>query len=376
MNLDTFKLPSFPWDSLTPYKELAAKHPQGLVNLSVGSPVDDTPKSVQQALIGAANSPSYPTVVGTSQLQNAIRKHLGSRGLKFAEGDLVLPTIGSKEAVALLPWQLGVEPGDTVLIPNCAYPTYEISALLAHARVVPVDPDPATWPDADFVWINYPANPHGEVASVARLREIVSWAREHDAVVASDECYAQLNWAGEESTPSLLSEEVIAGDNHNLLVLYSLSKQSNFAGYRGAFVAGDQRLIRALIELRKHSGFIVPAPVQAAMVEALEDEKSMLAQKEKYRSRREALISAVEAAGLENDPNATAGLYLWLRTPANAQKTLTSWELVGALAERGILVAPADFYQANPSGHVRMALTACDEQIAQACERLKASPII
>lgn len=371
----TLGLPDFPWDLLAPHKERARAHGGGICDLSVGTPVDPTPPFIREALCEASDSHGYPTVVGTEEVRRAILAWAASRRMVDVGMDGVIPTIGSKEAVAWLPKLLGVRPGDTVLIPEVAYPTYDIGARLAGARAVPVDPRcPGDWPDAQFVWLNSPGNPDGHVLGFDELRAVVEWARAHDAVVASDECYAALPWSPpfvDEGVPSLLDARVCGGDPAGLVVLYSLSKQSNMAGYRAALLIGDPRLVGAVVEVRKHSGLMVPGPVQHAMARALVDPDHVAAQRAVYGARRERLARALEAAGLEPDPGTGAGLYLWVRDPG--AKTPDSWDLVARMAGLGILVAPGDFYGVAGRGRVRIALTATDERIEAAASRLEAA---
>ncbi|MDO4242150.1 MAG: succinyldiaminopimelate transaminase [Actinomyces sp.] len=381
-------LPDFPWDSLRPFRQRAAEHPGGVVDLAVGTPVDPTPGLARSALAAASDAPGYPTAVGTPEVRAAIIDWMGRRrGVTGLGQDCVVPTIGSKESVALLPLQLGVGPGDLVLHPRAAYPTYDVGARLAGARPVAVDTDadPDTWelPEGGtvaLIWLNSPGNPDGHVLSVAQLRRIVEWARRFGAVVAADECYAELAWDEPWATggvPSLLDPGVTgtgsgsAPDLSGLLVLYSLSKQSNLAGYRAAFVAGDPVLVDALTQVRKHAGLLVPAPVQAAMAAALGDEEHVRSQRATYRRRREILLEATAAAGLLNDPASAAGLYLWLSGP----QRMSALDLVGAFAELGIVVAPGDFYGEAGTGRVRMSLTDTDERVAAAACRLRATDL-
>ena len=372
-------LPDFPWDSLRPYRERAAEHPDGVVDLAVGTPVDPTPEIARTALSAAANAPGYPTAVGASVVRAAIIEWMGRRrGVEDLSEAEVIPTIGSKESVALLPLHLGVGPGDLVLHPRAAYPTYDVGARLVGATPVPVDTDadPATWEVADdarvaIVWLNSPGNPDGHVLDAEQLARIVAWARGRGAIVISDECYAELAWESPwdaEPIPSLLDPRVGgAAGRTGLLALYSLSKQSNLAGYRAAFLAGDADLVGAVTEVRKHTGMLVPTPVQAALVAALGDEAHMEVQKEVYRERREVLVEATAAAGLVNDPASVAGLYLWLKGP----ESMSAYDLVGAFAELGIVVAPGDFYGEAGAGRVRMSLTDTDERVEAAAARLR-----
>lgn len=368
-------LPDFPWDSLAPAKARALAHPGGICDLSVGTPVDPTPDLVREALARASDAHGYPTVIGTTDVREAILGWCRRRGMVELGMDAVIPSIGSKEAVAWIPRLLGVRAGERVLVPEVAYPTYDVGARLAGAEPVPVDPrDVDSWPDASLVWVNSPGNPDGHVLGVDELRRIVAWARERGSVVVSDECYAALPWAQpwvSEGVPSLLDERVCDGDPSGLLVLYSLSKQSNLAGYRAALVCGDPVLVDAIVQVRKHSGLMVPSPVQAAMVAALGDQAHVEAQREVYARRRARLLAAIEEVGLVNDPASVAGLYLWVGLPDPSPED--SWRLVDAFSELGILVAPGDFYGEAARGRVRIALTASDERIDAAVERLVSS---
>ena len=369
-------LPDFPWDSLASYKARASAHPGGLVDLSVGTPVDPTPAVVRDALVAAADAPGYPLTVGAADVRAAICEWFARRrGVSGLQSDAVLPTIGSKELVAWLPTFLGLGAGDLVGVPAVAYPTYDIGARLAGATSVVAQSltslGPLTGPTTPkLLWLNSPGNPNGQVLGVPHLRKVVEWAREHDVIVASDECYAELDWREGQlgtTTPSILHPEVSGGDHRGLLAVYSLSKQSNLAGYRAAFVAGDPQLIRSVLEVRKHAGMIMPTPVQHAMAVALRDDVHVDGQRAAYGRRRELLLEAVTAAGLRID-HSEAGLYLW------ATRQEDCWTTVSALADLGILVAPGSFYGAAGGRHVRIALTATDERIEAACSRLTGAP--
>ncbi len=361
------RLPDFPWDTLAPHAAVARAHPGGIVDLSVGTPVDPTPAVVQEALAAAADAPGYPLTYGTPPLRDAVAAWFARRrDVTGLDPDGVLPTIGSKELVAWLPTLLGLGAGDVVVHPEVAYPTYDVGARLAGATPVASDGLTPLGPQrVRLVWLNSPSNPTGRVLPVAHLRKVVDWARERGAVVASDECYAELGWS-EPAPVSLLHPDVCGGDHRGLLVLYSLSKQSSMAGYRAAFAAGDPALVRELLEVRKHAGMMVPTPVQAAMVAALGDDAHVVEQKKRYAVRREALLPALTRAGFRVD-HSDAGLYLW------ATRDEDCWATVEQLATLGILVAPGSFYGPAGARHVRVALTATDERITAAVARLAAA---
>jgi len=349
------KLPDFPWDALAPYSKIAQSHPQGAIDLSVGTPVDPSPEFIQRALIESANSPSYPVTAGTPQLRNAIdswaRTHCG------ATGELgVLPVIGSKELVAWLPTLLEVK---SVLYPEIAYPTYAVGALLAESAATAVGIDAQSWPQADFAWVNSPSNPTGRVHSPAELQAAISWSRQHGSVVVSDECYLEF---GDGVTPTSILAHT-GGDNRNILAVHSLSKRSSLAGYRAAFVIGDPALIAKLLEVRKHAGMMVPLPVQNAMVAALSDSEHVAIARDRYNARRALMRQALEAAGFAIE-HSVAGLYLW------ATRNESAWDSVAWLAERGIIATPGVFYGEGGSTYIRVAMTATDEQIRRAALRL------
>ncbi|MFD7921184.1 succinyldiaminopimelate transaminase [Streptomyces sp. NPDC059740] len=360
------RLPVFPWDRLEPYKKTAAAHSDGIVDLSVGTPVDPVPEAVQKALAEASDSPGYPTVWGTAELRDALtgwaERRLGAKDLTHHH---VLPVVGSKELVAWLPLQLGLGAGDRVAYPRLAYPTYEIGARLAGAEPVTYDDPWEVDPQGlRLLWLNSPSNPTGRVLTPEELRRTVAWAREHGVLLASDECYIELGWTTD--PVSVLHPTVCGGSYEGILALHSLSKRSNLAGYRAAFLVGDAHVLGELLQIRKHGGMMVPAPVQAATVAALGDTSHVAEQRERYAHRRDALWSALEAAGFRIE-HSEASLYLW------ATRDESCWETVAWLAERGILAAPGDFYGEAGDRFVRIALTASDERVQAAVRRLVAA---
>jgi succinyldiaminopimelate transaminase len=358
------RLPTFPWDLLAPYQEKAAAHPGGIVDLSVGTPVDPVPRLVQEALTAGADSPGYPVTRGTVRLREAAAAWLARRHGVSVDPGTVLPVIGTKEFIASLPALLGCGAGDTVVYPELAYPTYKIGALLAGARPAAADGLASLGPQrVRLVWVNSPANPTGRVLPTAHLSKMVSWARERGAVLASDECYLGLAWDAE--PVSVLHPDVSEGSMRGLLAVHSLSKRSNMAGYRAGFVAGDPALVVELLEVRRHAGLMMPGPVQAAMVAALEDDAHAGEQRARYAARRQRLRAALVAAGWVIE-HSEAGLYLWASKPG-----LDCWGSVGALAGAGILVAPGEFYGPAGKNHIRVALTATDERIDAAAGRLR-----
>jgi len=362
-------LPDYPWDQMVPFATRARAHAGGIVDLSIGSPVDPTPDVIRAALAKATDAHAYPQTSGTPELAAAITDwYRRRRGVPALTNAQVLPTIGSKELVALLPFMLGLGEGDTIVHPLAAYPTYAIGAAMAGADALACD-DPAGWPaTTKLIWLNSPGNPDGRVLSVAELRAAVARARTLGALIVSDECYAELGWDApwdRESIPSILDPLVTDGDTHGVLAIYSLSKQSNMAGYRAAFAAGDAAVLARLLTVRKHAGLMVPAPLQAAMIAALADSDHVDAQRETYRARRAVLLPALLHAGFRVD-HSEAGLYLW------ATEGSPAWDSIDWLASRGILAGPGPFYGDHFAEHVRFSLTATDERVAAAAARLRA----
>jgi succinyldiaminopimelate transaminase len=328
--------------------------------------VDPTPDVVQQALRDAADAPGYPLTVGREDTRQACLDWLAGHGVTGLGLDQVLPVIGTKELVGSLALHLGVGPGQTVVFPELAYPTYAVGAALAGARAVASDGLTRLGPETPaLVWLNSPSNPTGRVLPAEHLRKVVDWCRERGVVLVSDECYLECAWeADPQKKPrSVLHPDVCDGSAEGILAVHSLSKRSNLAGYRCGFVAGDRALVAELLAVRKNLGLMMPAPQQVAMAAALRDIEHARAQHSVYLARREVLHAALTGAGFRID-HSEASLYLW------ATRGEGCWETVSWLAERGILVAPGEFYGAAGSQHVRVALTASDERVATAAERL------
>ncbi|WP_224766411.1 succinyldiaminopimelate transaminase [Nocardioides campestrisoli] len=359
------RLPDFPWDRLTSYAATARAHAGGLVDLSIGTPVDPTPEVAQHALADAADAPGYPVTIGRVETRQAVVDWLArSFGVTGVGLDGVLPAVGSKELIGALPLQLGLGPGDLIVQPALAYPTYEVGAALVGAEIVATDSLTALGPRTPrLLWLNSPSNPTGRVLPVEHLRKVVEWCRERGTLLVSDECYLECGWDPENPPVSVLHPDVCGGSTEGILTVHSLSKRSNLAGYRCAFVAGDPAVVAELLAVRKNLGLMMPEPQQRVMASVLADDAHVAEQHARYAVRRAALRGALESAGFRID-HSEASLYLW------ATRGEDCWETVSWLAERGILVAPGSFYGAAGAQHVRVAFTATDERVAAAVERL------
>ena len=249
------------------------------------------------------------------------------------------------------------------MIPEVAYPTYEVGAVLAGLPVLRSDVPPEDVADPVLVWLNSPGNPHGRVLSPEQLRAWVAWGRERGVPVVADECYVELGW---DVVPTSVLHPSVAGGSHDgVLAVHSLSKQSTAAGYRAGLLSGDPELVARVWEARRHLGLLVPGPVQAAMAAALGDDAHVELARSRYGARRDRLRAAVEAWGGRVE-HSEAGLYLWTTRDEDC------WTTVDRLADLGVVVAPGAFYGPAGEQHVRMALTATDERIDAAVARLTA----
>ncbi len=367
-----FVPPPYPHDRLDAFRRLAAVVPGGVVDCSIGNPVDPMPELVLAALNAAAPlATGYPATIGSPEFRDAAASWIDRRfGIEIAP-DAVLACIGTKELVASLPRLLHLRnpERDTVLFPAISYPTYAMGAELAGLRAVPVPLD-ADWhldltrvSDADaeralVLWTNEPGNPTAAVASAEAVAGAVAWARERSVVLAADECYAE--FSGGEPTSAL------AASDTGVLAVHSLSKRSNMAGFRAGFVAGDPDLVRYLGEVRKHAGLMVPAPIQAAAVAALGDDEHVAVQRRRYTERRDLMLTGLATLGLVHD-GGPAPFYLWLRSEDQVDD---GWEVAARLAEAGTLVAPGGLYGPAGADHVRLALTQTDERLELALARL------
>ncbi|MDQ4088998.1 MAG: aminotransferase class I/II-fold pyridoxal phosphate-dependent enzyme, partial [Actinomycetota bacterium] len=276
-----FVPPPYPYDRLNEAKAAASAFDGGIVDLSIGTPFDPPPAEALAALSTSGAERGYPASIGSKRLREAAVGWMGRRFGVEVPVDGVAACVGTKELVAnVVGWlRLRTPDRDTVLYPSIAYPTYEMGATLAGCRAVPVD-DLALLPDAEAgralcLWVNSPANPTGALAD---LGAAATWGRAHGVPVLSDECYAEFTWDG---LPHTILEHGLDG----VLAVHSLSKRSNLAGLRVGFYAGDGDLVHYLSEVRKHAGFMVPGPVQAAAAVALDDDAHVDEQRERYLER-------------------------------------------------------------------------------------------
>lgn len=368
-----FVPPAYPYDRLDGMRRLAEEHPGGVVDLSVGTPCDAPPAFVVAALATSGAERGYPASIGGPAYREAAARWMETRlGVTVPPSQLAA-CVGTKEMVATTArWLRLRHPGrDTVLYPELAYPTYEMSALLAGVRAVPVPVD-AGWrlnldavAEADgeralMLWVNSPGNPAGQLDD---LEAAAAWGRARGIPVFSDECYAEFTWDGPPRT-------ILTSGLDGVVAVHSLSKRSNLAGVRAGFYAGDAELVHYLAEVRKHAGFMVPGPVQAAAIAAWSDQSHVEAQRVVYRRRLERFASVLDDAGVAA-PLPGGGFYLWAAAPPDDGGTDPAWALTERLARLGgVLVSPGEFYGPAGSGHVRLAMVAPDDRLELVADRL------
>jgi succinyldiaminopimelate transaminase len=326
-----------------------------VIDFGKGDPNEPTDPMIRAALIEAVPERApYPLAAGLPELREAAARWCGSRfGVTVDPGQEIVPTYGSKEAIFSLA-QVLVDPRsekNVVAFGEPAYPVYERGALFAGARVrtLPLVRENDFLPELDsldddvaIVWVNYPHNPTGAVATLAFYEELAERAEQHDFVIASDEAYTEL-WFDEPPASALQ-----VADRSRVIVFQTLSKRSSMTGYRSGFVAAPPEVIAALKAYRPVVGTAPQEFVQRASVVAWADERHVEETRARYAAKRDALMPAIAANGWEVVAS-EATMYLWVAVPdADA--------VVNRLLERGILVLPGSFFGPSGESYVRFAL--------------------
>jgi succinyldiaminopimelate transaminase len=362
-----FEPPPYPYDRLDAYQKVASEFDGGIVDLSIGTPCDPPPQAVIDALAGSGSERGYPASIGSENLRRSIARWMGRRFSIDVPISRIAACIGTKEFVATTPQYMKLRrPGrDTVIYPAVAYPTYEMGATLAGLRALPVPMnaeghmDFASLSEDDIaralmVWVNSPSNPTGGLDD---LKYAANWGRKHDIPVFSDECYAEFTWG---TAPQSILQHGLDG----VIAVHSLSKRSNLAGVRVGFYSGDAEIVDYLKEVRKHAGFMVPGPAQAAGVAALDDDEHVRVQRDRYLSRLEMMAKTLTTWSGIDIALPSGGFYLWFNAG-------DAWEFTEKLArEGGALVSPGDFYGAGGSHNVRVAVVQPDAKLAMVAKRL------
>jgi acetylornithine aminotransferase len=365
---------SYPFVRLAEARQAVAARGIQVIDFGVGEPREETPAFIRRALARALDAEpvsSYPLAPGLPELREAVAAWIARRFGATVDPDAeIVPTMGSKEAIFHLA-QIVAGHGDRVAIPTPAYPVYARGARFAGVEVVDVPLDPGRgwlpdlqaveWDGVALLWLNYPNNPTAATATLELYEQAAALARAHGFVLAVDEAYSELWFAGDPPVSALA-----LGDTTNLAVFNTLSKRSSMPGYRCGFVAGDPELVAAMKRYRPNVGLAPQTFVQRAAAAAWADEEHVVETRERYRAKRDALLPALLAAGLEPS-GGDASFFLWLRVPDGEDAEAFAMRL---LNERGIVVAPGPFFGPGGEGHVRAALVPTLDECRRAAELL------
>jgi len=355
---------TYPFARLTAAKQAVAARGVDLIDFGVGEPREETPAFIRRALARAVEAErvsAYPPTAGLPELRAAAAAWVARRfGVALDPDTQVVPTLGAKEAVFGLAQMLDGAVG----VPVPGYPVYDRGARFAGREVVELplsaatgwlpDLDAVPWERLGLLWLCSPGNPTGVAAPLEWLRACAERCREHGVVLASDEAYCELWFAGAEPPASALQ----AGAE-GVLAFHTLSKRSSMPGYRSGFVAGDPALVAALKRYRPNTGTAPQAFVQRASVAAWADDEHVASVRALYGAKRDVVLPALRAAGLE-PAGGDASFFLWLRVPGGDD---AGW--AARWLERGVVVAPGSYLGRGGEGHVRVALV---PTLAQ-CER-------
>ena len=345
-----------------------------IIDFGMGEPREETPAFIREALAGAITPLApYPTAVGLPELRGAIAGWAQRRfGATLDPDSDVIPTLGSKEAVFAL---ANVFAGDVVAVPTPSYPVYERGAQFAGKRVLELplteangwlpDLDAVDWDGVAILWLNSPNNPTAVAAPLAFYERAAALAREHGFVLACDEAYSELWFSGDPPASALQ-----VADRANVLVFNTLSKRSSMPGYRLGFAAGDADLVAALKRYRPNVGTAPPAFVQRAAVVAWGDEDHVVETRARYAAKREVLLPALRATGLE-PAGGDATFFLWLRVGGRDGVGDAEAFALRLLDDLGIVVAPGPFFGPGGEGHVRAALVPTLDECRRAAELLR-----
>ncbi len=392
MNPDLAKLHPYPFEKLRQLKQ-NIDPPAHLehIALSIGEPKHPAPHFVTENLIAHTHLLStYPATKGTDLLRQAIADWLNQRFKLTTPIDAenqVLPVNGTREALFAIA-QCVIDTANTnplIMMPNPFYQIYEGAALLAGAQPCYMnctaendflpDLDSITdqqWQDCQMVYICTPGNPSGAVMSLEYLQQLITLAQRFNFIIASDECYSEIYFDEDHPPPGLLTAADALGlDNYrNCLVFHSLSKRSNLPGLRSGFVAGDAHIIEQFLLYRTYHGCAMPPATQSASIAAWRDEHHVVENREQYRKKFDAVISALSDTLRPVRPD--AGFYCWVKTP-NIDTEFTQQ----LFAQQNITVLPGQYLSRsvdgiNPGqGYIRMALVAPLDECQDAASRIK-----
>jgi len=372
------KLPPYLFAEIDRKRKAAIAAGRDVINLGIGDPDTPTPAFIIEEMCRAAHDArnhQYALDAGLPEFRRAVAHWYRRRfGVTLDADTEVLPTIGSKEAIAHFPLAV-LNPGDVALVPEPGYPPYRSGAIFAGAEVhlMPLTAQNGFLPDLDaipprvldrakLITVNYPNNPTAAVATADFYVRLVAFAKRHGLIVASDAAYTEIYY---DERPMSFLETPGARDVG--IEFHSLSKTFNMTGWRVAFAVGNAELVSHLGRLKTNLDSGIFQAIQFAGVKALErvDEVTpvLLGM---YRARRDALVDGLEKAGWNVTPP-PATFYVWMPTPKRLPSTEVATRL---LEETDIVVTPGVGFGPSGEGFVRAALTVTEERLREAADRI------
>ncbi|MDA1000785.1 MAG: LL-diaminopimelate aminotransferase [bacterium] len=373
-------LPPYLFAEIDRLKNVEIKKGVDIISLGIGDPDLPTPEHIISALEGAAHRPKnhqYPSYEGMPAFRQACADWYKKRfGVELNAADEVLSLIGSKEGIAHITLAF-VNPGDYVLVPDPAYPVYEIGTLFADGKVhfMPLEAERKFLPDlsaipadiakrAKIVFVNYPNNPTAACAEVGFYDELVEFARSYDIIVCSDNAYSEMAFDGYRP-PSFLNAE---GAKEVGIEFHSCSKTYNMTGWRIGFAVGHPDVLAGLGTIKTNVDSGAFQAVQEAAIAALSsDQKCVEDMRKAYGRRRDVMLEGLKRLGLQADsPKAT--FYVWVRCPEG----YTSGELTAHFLQKcGVVTTPGNGFGKNGEGFIRMALTVPEDRLREAIQRME-----
>ena len=404
MNPDLDKLHPYPFEKLSTLKKGVTPNPDvEHIALSIGEPKHKAPEFVmehlQQQLSGVS---AYPLTKGIPELRQAICEWLTQR-FNLPVDSLnpehhVIPVNGTREALFAFA-QAVIDrnraplhdplQAPLVIMPNPFYQIYEGAAFLSGAEPYYINttsdnnylPDfdsvsEVTWNRCQLLYICSPGNPTGAVMNKTTLQKLITLAKKHDFIIASDECYSEIYFDESNPPTGLLEAAVEMGntDYSRCVVLHSLSKRSNLPGLRSGFVAGDKEILSKFLKYRTYHGCAMPLHHQHASIKAWQDEKHVTENRVLYQKKFTAVLEILEPVLDVKKPDAS--FYLWANVSTKTNYTDEAFAKK-LFKEQNITVLPGSYlsrqaHGINPgSQHVRMALVASYEECIEAAKRIR-----
>jgi LL-diaminopimelate aminotransferase len=379
------KLPPYLFAQIS--KKVAAKKAEGIdvISFGIGDPDLPTPAHILDALADAARDPAnhrYPETEGLPEFRQAVVNWYERRfGVALDAQKEVMSLIGSKEGIGHIALCF-IDPGDVALVPDPAYPVYEIGTMFAggSSHMLPLLEEHGFLPDLDAVpldvasrakvlWLNYPNNPTGAVADVAFFERVVHFAKRHDIAVLHDGPYSEVAYDGYRPASFLQAK----GAMDVGVEFHSLSKSFNMTGWRIGMACGNPRIVDALMRVKSNLDSGAAQAVQRMAIAALEGPQDAIADHNAiYQRRRDRVVDALRQLGLRVTPP-KASLYVWARVPDGMTSAGFAERL---LDEAAVIVTPGNGYGPHGEGYVRLSLTLADERVDEGLRRIAALPAL